>query len=297
MKKKYLDIKEEKVYQKNFQNLKEKGLFDTETGVSYITWDYEINEVYEQPIKKSRIIYNDKLELNEQEEQYLSHQRSEIYKAIKYQDILYGDWWRIGNENEMKYITISTPHLFDINNPINLDLKHLISSHYHHFFGYELDIDTRFVRIKSGNHKGNYELKQVRNGKSSDDLIYDYIKENLDTCDILKSYIDFMKERNEKSLTLKDITLYQPSHNIDKYGYNILVPFFCEKNYKELFKEIIIDNKYPIKEISEVELFLEDCIFDNYFRDKERYKNFLKSFIPDFFNRKFKVKKRKFKKR
>jgi len=273
---------ENRYYRRNKKNLFLNGIKNG--NLVYQTWDYEFEEYNGLQIKDvPKKVLENRFKIEDPE--YYKHQMNfpVIVDNIKNYDILYGDWWRIGDieKDYMKYVTISTPYLRNVNidETLNFEIKSLINEHYHKMFGYDNKyyIEKSFQKTK----EGNYELlpsERLKNIKDSYDLIDDWIKENKHSKEY-NYYKNLIIETNHKIGRLKEPIIYENKNSIDnKYSLNVIIPFFYKKTYIELFNELL---EGKIKKISlENNIYGEEYI-ETYLKINDTTKRFLSQFIPN----------------
>lgn len=259
--KKYRKLKDKKLYRKNHESLK-KGF--KRNGIYIKTWDYEFEDKLDIKIKD---FHRECLNKMDDPEHVKYHIETKLYKDIYSADVLYGDWWRIGNEKEMFYLIVSHPMLIAIN---KYEIKSLINSHYHEIYGYsdEFYKPMKFKRIK-GDKRGLYKLeKDERIIKDTGDLIDEYLDKD---SEIYKYYENIIKENNERALKINEVLISRGEY--DYKVLNVIVPFNSDLTHQELF-ENILKRKYKIVNYDEDKVLMDslDC--------STKMKDFLYKFKP-----------------
>lgn len=217
--KKYRKLKDKKLYRKNHESLK-KGF--KRNGIYIKTWNYEFEDKLDIKIKD---FHRECLNKMNDPEHIKYHIETKLYKDIYSADVLYGAWWRIGNEKEMFYLTISHPMLIAIN---EYGIKSLINSHYHKIYGYSKD--TR-------------------------DLIDEWLDKD---SEIYKYYENIIKENNERALKINEVLISRGEYEYKVL--NVIVPFNSDLTHQDLF-ENILNRKYKIVNYDEDKVLMDslDC--------------------------------------
>lgn len=248
----------------NRLRLLEKG--HTINNIVFFETDYyNIKDILDNKIKDIKKIELSKIE--KEDPFYFKYHTEDIYKDINKSDCLFGDLWRIGTKNKIIYLTITTPHLRDLNeNFINYEISNLIKKHYHYLFGYE---NLNFKTIIN-----NFELKE---DVSPEKLIEKWVEQNKNSS-IYEYYKSLIIKNNDLSLNQKDISF--SFYKYDKDCAELIIPFKSDLTYPELFN-MILNNK--IKKTIHLN---EDYIEKDFTED-------LKDFLLQFKTKRYKKRKRK----
>lgn len=295
--------KELRYYKDNKKNLFKNGYKILNENLIINTQDYKFENYLETPIKDFKKKYLNEVVKNDDPQYFEFHTNPEnVYKNIKFENILYGDWWRIGDTKKdiMKYVTISTPEIKIMRNKEEQDfeISSIIEEHYHKVFGYEFPyyIPYQFRRVSKDKKNQYYYLEKqfkYKNIKNAKEKIKDWVKNNKNS-DFYKYYYNLIMEYNEKVISLKEpIIIKEKINQIPEYYANVILPFFYEKTYIELFKDILNEN---IKYETEKESIYSSEYFYNKLVMNEEFKDFLSQFIPNLLDKKSNC-KRKFKKK
>lgn len=193
------------------------------------------------------------------------------------------DWWRIGfkKQNKLKYLTIRTPHIYKIDDidkkMFIFEIKTIMSKHYHKIFGYgeEYNIDYKFYKIKNKYHKHEslYEMlpnRKYGETKDTSTLLTEWIENNFDS-EIVNFYKNLMIEHNNRILSFKEPFLIKSQ--FEKSSFEIVVPFFYEKSYKELFNDF-----YNLKFTNKFKYDEDDILI--YLENNQKWKDFYLQFKP-----------------
>lgn len=271
----------------NLKRLFEKGYFINEN-ICINTSDFDFKKYLNKQIKD--VFELDLIDIQEQDPKYVEYHFSdnEVYKNIKRKDLI-SNWWRYGNKNnkKLKYLTLTTPHLISLNeNILDLEIAFLMEKHYHKIFGYGSDfyIESKFYKIKNSKY---YELlpdKKYGEVITSYDKIKIWIENNKESKEYL-FYKNLIVQINEKNLLLQEPLIYKS--NIEDDYFVLIIPFFYDKTYLELF-----ENFDKIKQIHTTD-YLEEHI-EKYLLIDNNTKVFFKNFIPYKEKNKY-IKRKKFK--
>lgn len=224
------------------------------------------------PIKDVRNIELENLKLYDKEYYNYHIEEKPLYKNIKRIN-MFSNWWSFGlkNKNKIKYLTITTPYIRDVNN-IDLEISSLMHNHYHKIFGYKNDynIDYQFYKIKDSEYFEFVPNKNYIEVKDTLELIKEWIEKNKNS----KEYLFYKKliiKENEYMLSLKEPIIVKSFYELNCY--TLVVPFFYEKTFTYLF-----ENFNSFKNVNN-NSYLEEHI-NHYLIKNEDYKNFHKQFIP-----------------
>lgn len=193
------------------------------------------------------------------------------FKNVKVGDII-SDWWTYGkkNKNKMKYLTITTPHIRS-EDIIDIEIMYLMSTHYNKIFGYKREKNEecfKFYKIPNSKFYSFEKNRKYRNIKTTYELIKEWIEKNKNSKEYL-FYKNLIEKENEYMLTLKEPIMIK-SKNESNF-FIIVIPFFYEKTYSELFQNL---NNLKILNKND---YLEEHI-EKYLIKNEENKIFLNQF-------------------
>lgn len=289
-----------KLYKEKSLSIIQEGI-EIDNNVYLNTYDYDIKKIIDLPIKDVMIFDKEETVKNEPDDhyykEYVDSLKQELYKNpngfhLLNKDFLYGDWWRLKENNNLYFISISTPYIFKTDN--NYEIRNIMKRAFEIFHkNDELNNNLYFKRIyKNGKRTSFFSLEQKYNIENTNDKIEKFIDNNVNSNnENINYYKDILIKINEKNILLDKIifNIEKTSNNKIKdfaiYDLDIIIPFNLNINYKELFLFVIekIKNKdknylkdkkelikYSENAIDEYLINLDEnkIIFLNNFKDK-----------------------------
>jgi len=273
MKRKYLRKKDLKLYKSNKENLFKNENIKINDIVIW-TMDYKLKNVINTKIKDLK---EKELEEWKEDKEYYKLQKENCFNNLRNCDLIYYDWWRIGNikKDFMKYVSISTPYIVNTNSKkiFDFEIKRIISDHLFKIYGYKVDIPLHFFKTKNKEYYEMLPPVKLRKIKNVRTLIDEWFKNIKEDNEYYIFYKNLILNNNNKNLNLK-----KPIYNIEKKdntSYIVFIPFNYDKKYTELFVELL-SGKIKKDDIFQ---YTEDYII-SLLPVTQKYKDFLKQFIP-----------------
>lgn len=294
-----------KLYKEKSLSIIQEGI-EIDNNVYLNTYDYDIKKIIDLPIKDVMIFDKEETVKNEPDDhyykEYVDSLKQELYKNpngfhLLNKDFLYGDWWRLKENNNLYFISISTPYIFKTDN--NYEIRNIMKRAFEIFHkNDELNNNLYFKRIyKNGKRTSFFSLEQKYNIENTNDKIEKFIDNNVNSNnENINYYKDILIKINEKNILLDKIifNIEKTSNNKIKdfaiYDLDIIIPFNLNINYKELFLFVIekIKNKDKnyLKDKKELIKYSENAIDEYLINLDENKIIFLNNFKDKLHNQK-----------